>query len=388
MEELDSFIRSKMKLVEDEVKTKYSDLLNHHREEQMKLSPEDYTNEYGKVDTPMSIKHDGPPPIPEGSWPIVFQYYKWSIRLSNVRDCWQEDYICVDNRGNEYTMRNRQKPMYGSHAVKTGWICSTDRRVPLTNSLIDLFKTDSWFTAKIVEDGRNKYEGRSVNEGYVRIGTGGGQDVASTPLNINSLFLSALCKIAEDYNKRFIKYADLYHDGKLREYSGVVDERNMNKKKVEDLEKTLQEYREREEQSRKDITELKKSISENESVIEGLREINQDLEAISDRFRNEALTITSDYETTKREHVQYVKKMEKSLKFYRKDNERLSSEMDTMASGDEVRDLQKEIRTLRKDLTEALRFKDLYEKSLKSDPDPDGDIQNVITRINDETFSV
>lgn len=423
MEDLDTFIRSKMTLIEDEMKSKYKDLLEHHREEQMALSPEDYTPDHGKVYIPVPKDHGGPPPIPEGSWAIEFQYLKW-----RSSDNYQHDYICVDNCGNEYTMRILQSSIT-IPPTNTGWVCSTDRKIPFTNSLIDLFKTDSWFTAKVVDDpsyirseqsidykmanelfgepptgGRYDHNllrarqhfrihgwGRNVNKSYVKVRDGRQINTNMTPLNINSLFLTALCKIAEDYNKRFIKYADLYKDGRLREYSGVVQELDDYKERTEGLEKELQEYQEREEQNQKEITDFKKTIVENECILEGLREINQELEETSEQFKSESLVHLGDYEKCRQDHEAYVKTMERKLRFYRKENERLVSEMDTMAPRDEVHILQKEIRQMRTRLKEAERFKDLYEKSLKSETKiiqaKDDDIQNIITKINegDET---
>lgn len=401
MEDLDAFIRSKMELIENEMKTKYQDLMAYHKAEQMALSPEDYTSDYGKVDVDVPEEHGGPPPIPDGCWAIEFQHYKWSISSSNC-SLPQHDYICVDNCGNEYVMRINQDCVRHP-PLNTGWVYNLYRKTILPNSLIDLFKTDSWFTAKVVIDGdvpgmttyergHKKYTGRSVNVAYVRVCDAKQIRTSMTPLNINSLFLTALCKIAEDYNKRFIRYADLYKDGRLREYSGVVQERDDFKERVLVMEKSLDEYREREEQYQQEITDFKKTIAENENVVKGIQEIikeqERDIKQMQCKYHNNTINLKKENDKT----TDQIYKLQRNITFYRKENTRLVTEIDTMVPREEFRELQKELLLEQKKFKDLEYLMELYENSPKDTDnrvrfEDEGDIDNIIVAINEGSKS-
>ena len=356
MESMNEFIRTQMDTIEVEMKRRYSSLMEQHRTEQMRLSPEDYTDRYGEVETSVHKEHGESPPIPEGCWAIEFQYLTWRT-FSGDCSSHQHDYICVDNNGNEYTMRVLQQSPRIPY-TNSGWICSTTRKVALTNSLIDLFKTDTWFTAKVVNDPTYPLEhdvyakdrilfntngwGRNVNLSWVKVRDSRGFNIGMTPLNINRHFLSALCTIAEAYNRRFIRYADLYKDGKLREYEDVVTERDRLKIHVETVEEQLQTMCEKESSLQEKITEFETSLEEMRHTIDQLKEETDNLLSRLEEKELEATKNEETYMAQTSTLEKQLKSQERTIVYYRKQNAIQEEEMERMVPCDEFKEVQKE----------------------------------------------
>lgn len=371
MDSMETYITTQMTAMETEMKHRYASLMEHHREEQMRLSPDDYTSRYGEVPIldwkgdPIVSSRREYPPIPPGSWAILYVHVKWrrSSSSGERNTDFFDDFICVDNYGNEYTKRHYNH-ILGTPKLND-WVKHTNRKVMLTNRLIDTFQTDAWFTRRETDKGvlpstegltgeqRTKVLNfRKIYETKQPIGKFHRKEYGydNTP-HINRIFLNALCKIAEDYNKRFIRYADLYRDGKLREYDELtkqIEELTEDKErylhenetlveKSKDLTDTVQslraelltikekyqetttELRELKVQTTETIQELEKNLSNSDVIIQQEK----------DRHTNKLETLTRS-----------IERKDRTIQSYRKQNAALEEDMSMMVPREEFRVLQ------------------------------------------------
>lgn len=343
MESMDTFITTQMATMEAEMKRHYKEMMTHHREEQMALSPDDYTPNHGIV--PFK-KYDGTlltereyPPIPEGRWPIVFRH----IYDKRSRGYEANYFICVDNYGNTYSMNNPGNTYTTTIPANTyGWAISPIqklRKVMLTNKLIDLFQKDSWSPV--------------IN--------------ATIQPSINQLFLDSLCEIAEDYNRRFIKYDSLYQGGHLLEYDACVcqmkdlaDELMTHETTIAQLTESVNKYKET-------IATLKKEHSDLNTEIRTLKDKITTLEIVmntNEVANEESISIMESDNIKRATHDRNViSKLKKNsveqtrtIEYYRKQNAKLEEELTDMVPKEEFRSVQKDCN----------RFKKLYEAIVKS----------------------
>jgi len=200
-----SQIESMFTSIHSKIDEEYSRIMTtFHQDISNNLSPDDFTDGYGKVD----LKNSKFKSHPEGGW---FIYIIESGYYNNDTISYG-----IDNYGNNYKS--------GEYNIYNGIVPNSNLKIDnslykFPNFLIDSFK--SFNNINKLNDiplhyltNKDQYGNKHFNESLLKE------------------YLSIFQNLAKEYHDRFVIYKDLFKDNKLKEYNTVLEDKKLLENKI------------------------------------------------------------------------------------------------------------------------------------------------------------
>lgn len=194
--------------IRSKIDEEYSRILNtFHQDISINLSPDDFTEDYGKVDLIQHFESH-----PEGGWFIKIIEYN-DLYNSAIKRA-----IAIDNYGKSYSSEN-----YNGE-----WITEYNgNRYKNNNKKIDktLYRLPN-FMIDIIQNSLNE-KLLNVQYTYITYDRGDRRQNNGSTFNYETIpkILSIFQNLAKEFHNRFVTYKDLFNGNKLKEYTKLNEEK-------------------------------------------------------------------------------------------------------------------------------------------------------------------